>query len=645
MADKKYSILLTAADQTRAAFDSANRNVERMSGGLFSLQSLLASVSAVGMVALVRSSTDAADAMSKSAQKIGTTTEALSRLKYAAELSDLPFESLEKSLTKLSRAAYDSATTGGASSVAFNQLGIAVKDATGNLKDSPALMSEIAAKFAVMQDGSAKTALAMSLFGKSGADMIPLLNSGSAGLKQMADEADRLGIVIDSSTGLAAEQFNDNLTRMGKAGEGAADTITAALLPAMNEVAAAFVGTAKDGAALGAVTATIKTAFEAVVILGSDVAFVFKTIGNSIGGTAAQIAAFASGDFAGVARINKMMLDDAKKSREELDAFQQRILNPPAAIAPEKRSGAAPAIENDPKIKAAAAAAAKARQKLADEDDKYWIEKAKKEYAHGEKQTIDMVNKQQERFVALRQQAEEVGASDLEIEQLKQDRELSALETQRQMLATDHELSLAELEAFEQAKADIILAHSGALREATLNDDRRIVDGKIQYQKISLNSMGAFFGMAKGLMNSHSRAAFELGKAAAISETLINTYKSATAAYAAMASIPWVGPALGIAAAAAAVVSGMAQVSAIQSTSFGSSGAGGGSYGGASSSTAGGAATPNFPIEPAPSAAARQVPNITINLGDSAFMPTSAVRALIEQINEAIGDGATLRTE
>lgn len=56
-----------------------------------------------------------------------------------------------------------------------------------------------------------------------------------------------------------------------------------------------------------------------------------------------------------------------------------------------------------------------------------------------------------------------------------------------------------------------------------------------------------------------------LYKAAAITETVINTYKAATAAYSALAPIPIIGPALGVAAAAAAVAAGAANVAKIRS--------------------------------------------------------------------------------
>lgn len=56
-----------------------------------------------------------------------------------------------------------------------------------------------------------------------------------------------------------------------------------------------------------------------------------------------------------------------------------------------------------------------------------------------------------------------------------------------------------------------------------------------------------------------------LYKAAAITQTIIETYKGATAAYASLSTIPIVGPALGVAAAAAVTAAGLANVAKIRS--------------------------------------------------------------------------------
>ncbi|OCG15995.1 hypothetical protein A9G24_01225 [Gilliamella sp. App6-5] len=84
-----------------------------------------------------------------------------------------------------------------------------------------------------------------------------------------------------------------------------------------------------------------------------------------------------------------------------------------------------------------------------------------------------------------------------------------------------------------------------------------------------LNQANKFFEQLAQMQNSNNVAMARIGKAAAIAQAVINTYQAANAAYAAMAGIPYVGPALGAAAAAMAIATGMANVSAMRSQSTG----------------------------------------------------------------------------
>ncbi|MFD2600789.1 hypothetical protein [Flavobacterium suzhouense] len=77
-----------------------------------------------------------------------------------------------------------------------------------------------------------------------------------------------------------------------------------------------------------------------------------------------------------------------------------------------------------------------------------------------------------------------------------------------------------------------------------------------------LNLANQTFGNLAAIMGKESAA----GKAMAVAQATIDTYKSATAAYSAMSGIPIVGPALGAVAAAAAVAAGVANVKKITST-------------------------------------------------------------------------------
>lgn len=181
---------------------------------------------------------DTADNMSKAAQKVGVATEALSRLNYAAGYSDVSLEQLSGGLEKLSKNLADVASgKGGSAATALQMLGISATDSTGKLRDADVVFADIADRFGRLEDGSTKTALAMQLFGKTGAELIPLLNTGRDGLAAMADESDRLGLTVSTKTGRAAEQFNDTLTKVGRIVEGVAMQVAEAALPALQDLA------------------------------------------------------------------------------------------------------------------------------------------------------------------------------------------------------------------------------------------------------------------------------------------------------------------------------------------------------------------------------------------------------------------------
>ena len=92
------------------------------------------------------------------------------------------------------------------------------------------------------------------------------------------------------------------------------------------------------------------------------------------------------------------------------------------------------------------------------------------------------------------------------------------------------------------------------------------------YNQQKLRGTAQLFGNLSTLMNTQSRKLFEIGKAAAYANTVVSTAEAAMSAYKAMAGIPIVGPALGAAAAGAAVVTGGVQLAAIASTKFGGTG-------------------------------------------------------------------------
>jgi hypothetical protein len=267
---------------------------------------LVAAAAASATVALgfaVKKSIDHADALSKSAQKAGVSVEALSRLAYAAQFSDVSLEGLTGGLQKLSKAMADSLISPTATSaLAFKDLGISVTDASGNLRDSGDVLAQIADKFANLKDGSKKTSLAMQIFGKSGAELIPLLNGGAASLKQFADESDRTGNTLSTKTAKAAEEFNDNLTKLGASVQGLVNTILPAILPLLDSITKALSDTDPQtlavAAGLTAVAAAAATAAPAVVTLTGAMKLLYAQLAL-IAALPGGVLALAGGIFLG----------------------------------------------------------------------------------------------------------------------------------------------------------------------------------------------------------------------------------------------------------------------------------------------------------------------------------------------------------
>jgi hypothetical protein len=202
---------------------------------------------ALALPRLVVQQIDLADQMNKASQQTGIQVEALSALRHAAELSDVGFEQLITGIGRLSRNMVDTARGVGESRVAFRELGIEVKDAGGNIRPIQDVLGDVADRFAGLTDGAQQTTLALQLFGRGGQALIPLLNKGRESLAELTAEAERLGLVISAETAQAAEDFNDNMTRLRSAVGGLALQIAAEVLPSFVNLTNAFVNTASEG--------------------------------------------------------------------------------------------------------------------------------------------------------------------------------------------------------------------------------------------------------------------------------------------------------------------------------------------------------------------------------------------------------------
>lgn len=269
-------------------------------GAGVALAAVAAAAAAAGVAigASIKHAIDQADQMNKMSQKFGVPVEELSKLRLAADLSDVSMESLGKSMGKLSKNM--AAVAGGADNDvarAFQAIGVAVTDANGKLRPTEQVLGDIAGKFKSYEDRAAKTALAIQLFGKAGAEMIPLLNSGKDGLADAAEEAEKFGIVLDSKTAKSAEAFNDNLTRLGKVKDGIVMRIMAGVVPAFEKLTNTFVETAKSEEFIKTVSAGISVALQVLATGAVAVSTAFSVMWTRISTVFTALKQAASLDF------------------------------------------------------------------------------------------------------------------------------------------------------------------------------------------------------------------------------------------------------------------------------------------------------------------------------------------------------------
>jgi TP901 family phage tail tape measure protein len=198
-------------------------------GGLGSaLQMLAPALSVAGLGAMANGAINTADNLNDLRQKTGVSVEALSQFSTAAKMSGTTIESVAGAMNKLNRGLAQGAKSPAAG--ALRQLGISATDASGKLRSTDAIMLDVANRFAQMPDGAQKAGLAMQLFGKSGADMVPLLNMGG-------DAISKLGVTMSGEFAKQADEFNDKLAVMQADFSRIGVSIGTALMPALSGLA------------------------------------------------------------------------------------------------------------------------------------------------------------------------------------------------------------------------------------------------------------------------------------------------------------------------------------------------------------------------------------------------------------------------
>ncbi len=185
------NITVTSKDEASAALKRIERQLDGLSSSANRLgKSLVSAVSVGTVVEAFRRIVGALDDLDESAQALGTTAVALAEFRKSASDSGVSAEKFDVALTRLNVKMVDAAGGNKQAAAAFRTLGIELRSSSGQLKTTEEVLGEVANKFQTYRDGAEKSALAVELFGKAGAAMIPFLNQGAEGLRKFSGVTD-----------------------------------------------------------------------------------------------------------------------------------------------------------------------------------------------------------------------------------------------------------------------------------------------------------------------------------------------------------------------------------------------------------------------------------------------------------------------
>lgn len=194
---------------------------------------IVAGVSAAGgaLMGLADKAAEYAGTINDASNKSSLAVDNLQQLKFAGEQAGVGFEDLVNSANKLNKAMADAMSGDKKAVEAFAELGVAIRDSSGEARTANDVYNDTLAKLAEMGDTTDRTRLGTEIFGKGFANLKPLLAEGADGIEALKQRAQELGIVLDEEAIKAGDDFGDTMDQLKGALNGVFLKIGIELMP------------------------------------------------------------------------------------------------------------------------------------------------------------------------------------------------------------------------------------------------------------------------------------------------------------------------------------------------------------------------------------------------------------------------------
>lgn len=175
----------------------------------------------------------AADEILTLSAQTGLATNTIQKMNYASELLDVSTETITSSMTRMIKNLGTAQKGTGDAAEAFRKLHINIKDSNGQLKNSEELFYQTIDALGKVRNETERDALAMQIFGRSARDLNPLIAAGSKGLKELGDEAERMGYIMSDDTLDSLGRLDDAMQRFKNQTDAFKNSIAMVMLPVL----------------------------------------------------------------------------------------------------------------------------------------------------------------------------------------------------------------------------------------------------------------------------------------------------------------------------------------------------------------------------------------------------------------------------
>lgn len=244
---EKFGIKLPEGMQkSMNSMGSLNTTSVKIAGGFVALAVAIAKVEKA-LIQMTRESAEAADDIVTLSSVTGMSTDSIQELNYMADLTDVSLDRIRDSLKETTNKMQEAATGTGDAYEAYNKLGVKITDVDGQLRSAEDVFYDTIDALGDMKNKTERDALAMDLMSESAQELNPLIEIGSDGLKQYAQEAHSMGYVLDNEALTALTEVDDAYQRLQKSQEGAKNQLSAEFAPYLTEFYEKITKLIKDG--------------------------------------------------------------------------------------------------------------------------------------------------------------------------------------------------------------------------------------------------------------------------------------------------------------------------------------------------------------------------------------------------------------